>query len=394
MHRSLYTYAWDLAEEGVASAVDRFRASGLNTVTLAGAYHAGKFLRPHGKTGKVYFPEDGTIYFNADTAGFATIKPVANSLLAERDVLRELCATGGVAVHAWLVLMHNTRLGTTYPEATVRNAFGDRLIYSLCPAAPDARDYAISLCRSVADAYPITGLRLETPGYLPFAHGYHHEFGLVRQNTWLDNQLGLCFCDHCSAGAQKTGIDAPALRARVAERVENYLSGDVDYSDDMAAAFWTADLVLDPDLGRFLQWRCDVVTSLVRDIRSAVRADVDLSIIPSVARPTAGAWYEGSDLAALAAAAGGIEACFYEPSVARIAGDLHDVKQRVGEAGRIGGILRPGHPDLTSAAAVAGAIATLARGAVHDVGFYNYGHLKASALDWIGDAFKALELEA
>ena len=39
---------------------------GLNTITLAGGYHAGKFLRPRGTSGKVYFPEDGTVYFRPD----------------------------------------------------------------------------------------------------------------------------------------------------------------------------------------------------------------------------------------------------------------------------------------------------------------------------------------
>ena len=43
-----------------------FRVLGLDTVTLAGSYHAGKFLRPHGQSGKVYFPEDGTVYFKAN----------------------------------------------------------------------------------------------------------------------------------------------------------------------------------------------------------------------------------------------------------------------------------------------------------------------------------------
>ena len=48
---------------GVGAAIDEFLALGLETVTIAGSYHAGKFLRPHGKAGKVYFPEDGTAYF-------------------------------------------------------------------------------------------------------------------------------------------------------------------------------------------------------------------------------------------------------------------------------------------------------------------------------------------
>ena len=43
-----------------------------DTVTVAGSYHAGKFLRPHGK-GKVYFPEDGTVTPNA--AGARRVLP-------------------------------------------------------------------------------------------------------------------------------------------------------------------------------------------------------------------------------------------------------------------------------------------------------------------------------
>ncbi len=389
--RAIYTYAWDLAEDGVTAAVEHFRACELNTVTMAGSYHAGKFLRPHGRPGKVYFPEDGTVYFKANESDFGEIKPVANSVLTERDVLRELCDTPDLTVNAWMVLMHNSRLGAAYPQATVKNAFGDSLIYSLCPAGPAARAYAIALCATITRDYPVNGLRLETPGYLPFQHGYHHEFALVRQNRWLDNLLGLCFCDHCMAGAGAAGVDMPGLKSRVVAAVETYLDAEVDHADDMADAFWLADMVLDRDLTGLMRWRCDVVTSLVEDIRSAVRDDADIAVIPSVARPTGGAWYEGSDLAALARAAGGIEVCFYEPSVGRIVSDLHDVQRRIGDAGRIGAILRPGHPDLTDRATVAAAVATLTAGGVTDIGFYNYGHLRRPAMDWIADAFRGLE---
>ena len=55
---------------------------GLDTVTIAGSYHAGKFLRPHGRNGKVYFPEDGTTYFRTDGSRYGAIKPFPNSLLA------------------------------------------------------------------------------------------------------------------------------------------------------------------------------------------------------------------------------------------------------------------------------------------------------------------------
>ena len=78
-YKAIYAYAWDLAEVGVASAAARFRALGLDTVTIAGSYHAGKFLRPHGRTGKVYFPEDGTVYFRPTEQLYGAIKPLMGS---------------------------------------------------------------------------------------------------------------------------------------------------------------------------------------------------------------------------------------------------------------------------------------------------------------------------
>ena len=147
---------------------------------------------------------------------------------------------------------------------------------------------------------------------MPYAHGYHHEFAMVRSNGWLDSRLGLCFCGHCVRGAEAAGIDASRLKARVREDIESYLAGEVDFPEDMAEAFWLGDVVADLTLAAFLHWRCDVVTSLVAEIRASVRPDANVAVIPSVARPTGGAWYEGSDLRALAEAAGIVEACFYE----------------------------------------------------------------------------------
>ena len=391
-YKAVYAYPWDLAEIGVTAAVRQFRAVGLDTVTVTGSYHAGKFLRPHGKSGKVYFPEDGTVYFNSDPSRYGVIKPVPNSMLAGGyDGLRELCDQTAMATNVWLVLLHNSRLGSQHPEASVANAFGDRYIYSLCPSAPEARAYAIGLARDVTESYPVSGVSLETPGFLPYAHGYHHEFTLNRPNAWLDNQLGLCFCPHCLAGAKRAGIRADALRAQVTEDIEAYLASDVNFPADMAEAFWMADVRTDGDLKAFLDWRCSVVTSLVSEIRAAVRKDANVAVIPSVDRPTAGAWYEGSDLAALAAAAGLIEACFYEPGAERIKADLFDVKRRLRHTGRLRGILRPAYPDLEDRAALVAAMRALAEGGVREVAFYNWGHVRSRNFEAISEGLAVME---
>jgi hypothetical protein len=387
-YKAIYTYAWDLAELGVPAATDEFRKLGLDTVTLAGSYHAGKFTRPHGKSGKVYFPEDGTVYFKADPSRYGAIKPAANSILAERDILRELTGQDAMAVNVWLVLMHNTRLGMAHPEGVVRNAFGDPYFYNLCPSAPEARAYAKGLCVDVTTAYPVAGISLETPGFMPYFHGYHHEFGLVRSNPWLENQLGLCFCKHCVAGATAKGIDAERLKTQVAKDIAAYLDSDIDFPPDMAEAFWKADMVADGDLRRYLDFRNEVVTSLIREIRQAVRKDANVAVIPSVARPTGGAWYEGSDLRALGEACGIIEACFYEPSPMRVKADLFDIRRRIDAKTKLRGILRPAYPDLADRGDLIAAVAALRAGGVEELAFYNYGHVRRSDLESMATALK------
>ncbi len=385
-YKAIYTYAWDLAERGTTAAIGEIRGLGLDTITMAGSYHAGKFLRPRGKAGKVYFPEDGTTYFNADPSRYGAIKPAPNGLLRQSDVLRELTDHGGIAVNVWLVLLHNTLLGMAHPHAVVRNAFGDPYYYNLCPSNPDARAYAIGLARDVTESYPVAGVSMEAPGFTPYAHGFHHEFALIRSNPWLENQLGLCFCDHCVAGAEARGIDARRLKAQVAADIEAYLDAAVDFPVDMADAFWRADIVADGDLRRYLDYRNDIVTSLVAEIRATVRRDANVAVIPSVARPTGGAWYEGSDLKAQAEATGIIEACFYEPSAARVEADLFDIRRRLRGTGKLRGILRPSPPDLSSRSEFLAAVEALRHGGIDEIAFYNWGFLRQQSLDWIRDA--------
>jgi hypothetical protein len=175
----------------------------------------------------------------------------------------------------------------------------------------------------------------------------------------------------------------------VRDDVEAYLASGIDFPGDMAEAFWLSDATTDPILSSFLNWRCRVVTSLVREIRASVRADAAVAVIPSVARPTGGAWYEGSNLRALAEVAGIVEACFYEKSAERIRADIFDTGRQLDGTGTLRGILRPGFPDLESRSEVVAAARALREAGVSGIAFYNYGLLRRSNLAWIGDALAA-----
>jgi hypothetical protein len=47
MHRSMWTYAWDILDLGFDRVTSELRdRAGMNSVSLATSYHAGRFLQP------------------------------------------------------------------------------------------------------------------------------------------------------------------------------------------------------------------------------------------------------------------------------------------------------------------------------------------------------------
>ncbi|KAF0812079.1 hypothetical protein IGB42_03356 [Andreprevotia sp. IGB-42] len=381
--RSLYTYAWDIAGRDVESVVDEVLELGLDGIKLAASYHAGKFIRPPrpGQVGgRVVFPEDGALYFEPTVSRYKALPAHPHSDPAQRRVAYDLAADGRLALSAWTILFHNSRLGEMHPELTARNAWGDGYVYSLCPMQPAVFDYGVTLATDIAQTLPWQSLTLESPGWAPFNHGYHHEFAQVRSNLWLDTMLGLCFCGACSQAAQQRGIDAAGLAGRVRNRVDGYLAANIDAAPDQAGAWLAADLYEDADLAAFIKLRQNRVTEFVSTVRAEMKPEVALYVIPTVQRPTAQTWLEGSDLAALAKVSDGVEIPFYEPNAGRVIADAVDTIRRVGDAGKVCAILRPGVPDLGDGADLGGAYHGLKALGIEAFSFYNYGMLRPDSL--------------
>ena len=223
MHRSMWTYAWDILDLGFDAALGELRdRAGLNSVSLASSYHAGRFLQPRSPKRKVYFPEDGTIYFHPTPARWEglAIQPKVAEVIEGGDVLRELVRgrdAGGLKVCCWTVCLHNTRLGMLHPGAVTRNAFGDPNYYNLCPSNPAARAYVCALVADLTHSYEPDLVELESPSFMGFAHEFHHEKDGVGLNPEDDLALSLCFCASCLARATKAGVDGEAARRTVAQ---------------------------------------------------------------------------------------------------------------------------------------------------------------------------------
>jgi hypothetical protein len=391
MYKGLYVYAWDLADEGLETVLGRIRPTGINTLTLAASYHAGKFLRPHGVGGKVYFPADGTVYFQARPERYGHIRPLVNPLVGEFDAFARLEQEApDLARVAWVVCCHNTPLGQQHPEFTSRNAFGDPYPYSLCPAHPAVRDYVVNLVADLVDRHDLAGVALETPGWLPYDHGFHHEFALVPLDRFAKSLLALCFAESTRSAARAAGIDADRLQAKTKDLLERWLGAELALPEALATEWWLAEVVSDPEFATFLQWRCRVVADLVAAVKAAVPAPTKVAVIPTVQRPPAAAWLEGSDLALLAGVADALEVPLYQPSAEEAYLSAWDTRRRAGAEADLHFILRPSFPDLANGAETAAAVRRLQPLRPAGIAFYNYGHLRLTSFDHVGAALAAL----
>ncbi len=393
MHLSMWTYPWDIQDQGLTGTVGDLRdRAGLNTISLATSYHAGRFLQPRSPSQKAYFPEDGTVYFKPDRSLWAGkhIQPLEAQNVSERgDMLRALVDErdrGGMKVSCWTVCLHNTRLGTLHPDHVTRNAFGNPNYYNLCPSSPEARDYVITLVKDVTTHYKPDMLELESPNFMGFAHEYHHEKDGVGMNEEDDFLLSLCFCDHCSARASAKGVPFEAAKKTVAGFIAEMCEREVPAKQfpDFPAAGLQAFKAW-PELYEFLQWRTEPVTSLIREIKS--NADPATKIVLIDLKD---GWLGGVDLEAVGKVCdGAILCCYFMPP---------DETKALMQAGRaalgpdkyLGAGYRVFYPEVHSADELAARAKAAIEGGADGINFYNYGLIPAKRLDWVRQAVDAV----
>lgn len=384
---SVWAYPWDLHDIGLDAALDRIARAGGTCVSLATSYHAGRFLQPGNPRRKVYFPQDGTVYYRVDPARWQgrEIRALqADVVAAEGDYLAALIDrrdTGGPQVSCWTVCLHNTRLGMAHPAHVMRTAHGDPQFYALCPSSPAARHYVTTLVREVAEVYAPDRIELETPEFMGFSHGFHHEkdgLGLTPEEDFL---LGLCFCDHCRRAATAKGVPFEAARRRVADLLDAAFARPLprrDFPDFPVQGLAAFDA--EPDLAALLRWRPQAVTALVAEIAAGVPDATELAVIDYD-----GSWAGGIDIPSLAPHLGGVLCCAYFAAPDRIGALLAPLRAAIGAGKRLTAGFQLFHPNLTGAADLSARVAAALPHA-DGLNFYNLGLVPPARLDWMRDA--------
>ncbi|MBY5455697.1 hypothetical protein HFO89_04940 [Rhizobium leguminosarum] len=393
MHLSMWTYPWDIQDQGLDAFAAELRGrAGLTTVSLATSYHAGRFLQPRSPQQKACFPEDGTVYFRPNESLWRDklIRPLMAGNVTERgDMLEALVRardTTGLKVSCWTVCLHNSRLGMLYPDHVTRNAFGNPNYYNLCPSSPAARDYAVTLVRDITTNYRPDMVELESPNFMGFAHEYHHEKDGVGLNAEDDFLLSLCFCDHCTARAIKSGVPVEGARGTVARFIAELCERAVperQFPDFPAAGI---DAFRDhPDLCAYLTWRSEPVTSLIGEIKAVADPATRIVLID-----LKDGWLGGVDLAAAGKLCDGAILCCYDMEPDAVGDVIRTGRAAIGPGKFLGVGLRVFYPEVSGPAVLAARAKAAVNAGADGVNFYNYGLIPAKRLDWVKAAVNAI----
>jgi hypothetical protein len=392
MQQSMWTYAWDILDLGFDTVLGELsERAGLNCISLATSYHAGRFLQPRSPKRKAYFPEDGTIYFQPTPGrweGLAIQPKLANVIQEGGDVLRELVHrrdAGGLKVSCWTVCLHNTRLGMLHPGAVTRNAFGDPNYYSLCPSNPDARAYVCALVEDLTHSYKPDRVELETPSFMGFAHEFHHEKDGVGLTAEDDFALSLCFCDSCRARASKAGVDVEAARRTVAQWIVEACeraAPNPRFPDFPARGIETFRPF--PALYEYLLWRSEPVTSLIAEIKARAHPSSQIVLIDF-----AGGWLGGCDLKAIGKVCDGALLCIYGLTPDKGADVIKQGRSSLGPEKFLGAGFRLFEGDVGGANGLRDCVNASIDSGANGLNFYNYGLIPAPRLDWIRSAVGA-----
>lgn len=378
-YTTVWSYLWDLADDGIDTAVGRLCDLGLDAVSVATAYHSYEQLRPQRPGPKLLIEPEAAIYFRPDVALYTdtVIRPRVAELARQSNPLARLAGAAagrGLDLVSWTVALHNSYLCRSYPEFAQQTAYGDRLAWILCPGCDDVRAYVVALARDLARNYGVRRVELETCNFGAYGHAHHH----VKDGVPLGN-LGrylysLSFSAGCCAKARARGIDIDGLRRWVTGQLDGVFASGQPLEGAIESL-----VAAQPELAAFQQLREELVASLVGEVRAAIGAEVELSFLLMGDR-----WHAGIRPDALAPHVDRFGILAYTDQAAAVTERVADaVVQGVPHADRlVVGLCAypPASPDAATLAATAGA--ALAAGA-GELSFYNYGIAPKACLEWV-----------
>ncbi|MFF0746361.1 hypothetical protein ACFYVL_38805 [Streptomyces sp. NPDC004111] len=231
-----YAYPWDVLD--APGFVDRARDLGVDEVAVAVSYHSARAATPWSPTGTSVLARHAALYRPVREEAWhgATLRPAAPDWVASPDsagdAVRVLNAAG-VPAAAWIVLTHDSRLGTRFPQYAVRNCFGESYPWALCPSQPEVQAYAATLTAVSLAGLDVASVVLEACGQLGAVHQHQHE---KTDGVWspaVARLLSVCCCTACADGWTASGAVAEDIRGALRSEVRRLVdSADLSATED------------------------------------------------------------------------------------------------------------------------------------------------------------------
>ena len=383
MRATIYTYPWDLTDEGIDSALDTIvHTAGLNSVSLAQSYHISTYFLPHNPRRPLYWGEEGALYFQPSAAFYdqSPIAPLISNLVDRPDYMRRIAdkiRAHDLDLTSWLVFNYNHHLPQRYPDAAKRDPFGHLNFAQLCPASPLVRAYARALCRDIVAQFQPDEFHLESLGYLHFSYGFRNPKVGVKITPFCELLMGLCYCRHCLQRASTFGLDGEGFRVAVAEYLARELASEPTPEDMQPPTTECLAAAFSGRLQAFLDARVETATSLVEEaIAIANQAGARASFFGGRDRAVNGLDSDRvlRNVYMVNAGVGGTPDAL-AASVRALCGEFP-------AATGLSAIVNPG--GFADRAALGAHLTALHQAGVHGYAFYNYGLIRRARLEWIG----------
>ncbi|MFI0976224.1 hypothetical protein ACH4SP_04240 [Streptomyces sp. NPDC021093] len=231
-----YAYPWDVLD--APGFVDRARELGVDEVAVALSYHSARAATPWSPSGTSVLARHAALYrpVREDAWRDATLRPAAPDWASVSDsagdAVRVLNAAG-VPAAAWIVLTHDSRLGTEFPQYAVRNCFGESYPWALCPSQPAVQAYAATLTAECLEGLDVASVILEACGQLGAVHQHQHE---KTEGVWspaVARLISVCCCTACADGWAESGAKAEDVRDALRAEVRRLVDGaDLSTTED------------------------------------------------------------------------------------------------------------------------------------------------------------------
>ena len=383
MRATIYTYPWDLTDEGLDSALDTIaHTAGLNSVSLAQSYHVSTYFLPHNPQRPLYWGEEGALYFQPSATFYdeSPIAPLISNVVDGPDYMRRIAdkiKERDLDLTSWLVFNYNHYLPQRYPDAAKRDPFGHINFAQLCPASPLVRDYACALCRDIAAQFQPDEFHLESLGYLHFSYGFRNPKVGVKITPFCELLMGLCYCQHCLQRADALGLDGESFRTEVAEYLARELAAEPTPEDMQPPSAECLVAAFAGRLQTFLDARVETATSLVEEaIAIASQAGARASFFGGRDRTVNGLDSDRilRNVYMVNAGVGG------EPDA--LAASVRGLRGEFPADTGLSAIINPG--GFADSDALGAHLTALSQAGINGYAFYNYGLIRRAHLEWIG----------